>query len=88
MPLVLTLKKGDDFFVGDRRFLLTSITRDDVVLDVSGYGEVTVGANWDDAVEGIHLAVNKIGSRELSTAKLAIDAPGHKILRGKLYREL
>lgn len=87
MPLILTLKRGEDFFVGDRRVVLSTITPTGVVLEMDGAGEVPVGLDWLCAGVGIHFAVGKIGLGGLRTAKIKVDAPDFRVLRGKLYRD-
>lgn len=86
MPLMLAIKKGEDFFVGNRRFVLSTITPNEVVFGMDG-DEVTVGVDWMSPCDGVKLAIAKIGQGGLRSAKVAVDAPDFRVLRGKLYRD-
>lgn len=85
MTLLVTIKKGEDFFVDDRRFVLSVITPQELIV-LSDDRAFIVGRDWEDVGGGVKLAVDRIGTVELRTAKVAITAPGKKVLRGKLYK--
>lgn len=85
MPLTITLKKNEDFYVGDQQVVLQTITPNELIF-MSGTSEFIVGVGEHFDVHGARVAPRKIG-QELSYAKVSIEAPEYKVLRGKLYRE-
>lgn len=84
MPLTLTFKKGEDFYVGDRHYILSAITPNEVVFETPNW-DFVVGFEGAEVAKGIHIIPKKI-SGGLLTAKISINAPDYRILRGKLYR--
>jgi len=89
MPLVFSMKPGQDFYVGDDRVVVGTIygkTRFDVVVEKTGH---THSISEEEAVEIITDVFVSSGPRPVAgIAKVAIDAPQEVlILRGDRYRE-
>jgi len=89
MPLVMSLKPGEDFFVGDERVIVGSIqgkTRFEVVVERTG---VKYRISEEEAVELMPEVYVSSGPRPTAgVAKVAIEAPKEiTILRGERYRE-
>lgn len=90
MPLVLALRKGHDFFVGDHRVVVSDIkSAYEAVLRFEDGSLVTVNdTNQAEIHPGVKVMVGTPKNQnQRSIIKLLLDGPGQRILRGDLYRE-
>lgn len=90
MALVISVKKGGDFFVGDDRFVLTEIINPKEVLLCKENGDVVhvTGQLWSELLPGVKVQAGTPGNfSSRKVVRLAIDAPGVFISRGELYRK-
>lgn len=92
MSVTITVKLGDDFFIGDHRYILQEITQtkggytaEIVGDDLWGY---TVSIDeWVDILKGVQFKLSTKRPSHFSEAKIMIEAPAYKVLRGVLYRQ-
>ena len=89
MPLVLSLKAGQDFFIGVDRIVVGTVhgkSSFDLLVERTG---AVHAITEDEAVEVLQDVYVSSGPRPLAgIAKVAIDAPqAITILRGDKYRE-
>jgi sRNA-binding carbon storage regulator CsrA len=86
MALVLTIKKGDDFYIGDDRFVVSEVLSD-VAFKIQGLGKEYLITD-EKAVEvapGVMVSAGIHSMRAM--AKVAINAPRRiPIYRGDVYR--
>lgn len=89
MALVLSVRGGDDFFIGDRQFVVTTITAHHVhfgIMDcLTGKEYVITDARSEEVLDDVFLAAGK--RQQMSFARAIIAAPDDVlILRGDNYR--
>ena len=90
MPLILSMKEGEDFYVGDIRVVVKTIyDQDHFLIGVEEVSYVEYDVLDDKAVEILPDVMVSAGNRAHSgVARVAISAPlDHTILRGRKYRE-
>jgi hypothetical protein len=88
MPLVLSLRSGQDFYVGDERFVVGAIRGSanfDVIADRSGRRHEITDARSTEIMNDVFVSA---GDRpQTGLARVAIEAPQDiLILRGEKYR--
>lgn len=88
MALVLTLKKGEDIYIGDERFVLTARDAEGrFVLHHDTMGDLFFEVDVEvEILPGVHIAGSS--TIEDSGTRVTIDAPRRiPILLGRRYRE-
>lgn len=88
MALILTLRKGHDFYVDGRRVVVGKIfsaTNFTVRNDQGGVFNIT-DSTWTEVLPGVRVQAAIPRGQSMSIARVAIEAPGRKILRGEAFR--
>lgn len=88
MPLVLSLRKGHDFYVGTHRVVISKIqsaTSFQVRVDDGGGQQITDG-EFTEILPGVSLQAGVPRNQNSRVVRPIILAPGIKILRGEVYR--
>ena len=88
MPLVLSMKSGQDFYVGDQQVVIEKVRRDytfDIIVTETGKRHTVTET---EAVEVLDDVFVSAGDRPMAgLARVAIEAPPDVlILRGERYR--
>jgi hypothetical protein len=88
MPLVLSLRKGDDFYVGNEQFVIDEIHSDTMFRvrhERTGKLFEVAGSNMTRIMNDVFLSA---GERpQAAVARVAIKAPANiTVLRGEKYR--
>lgn len=84
MPLVLAMKKGQDFYVGATRIVVTGITKRGFTAKI-GETPHKITTYWREVFDGVHLSASIRHSGCGEVVRVMIDAPGLKIVRGALH---
>lgn len=88
MALVLTMRKGHDFFVEGQRVVVSSV-RSALDFDVKNpHGQVYSidEFKWANVLPGVKLRAAIPRDQSGMLVRVSIDAPGKKIVRGNLFR--
>lgn len=89
MALVISLRQGDDLYVGDRRLVVNhihspyrfNVRRED------GHVFTLNTEDWDEVFQDVFVQAGiPRKSPNIRNVALVIDAPGEVVLRGGLYR--
>lgn len=88
MSLILTLRKGHDFYVEDERVVVSSINSGvEFVLKLPDGSLVTIDdEHKTNIMPGVVVNAAIPKNQSQTIIRIAIDAPNKKILRGELYR--
>lgn len=89
MALTLTLREGHDFFVGDRRFVISEVMTplNFVVSDEDERRFMLDPDDWADVGPNVRLSSGIPRKQDGKIVRVMIEAPGRKVLRGDLYRD-
>lgn len=87
MSLILTLRRGFDFYSGDDRIVVSKIhssTQFDLRTEL---GVTTVTEHdWVEILPGVTVRAGIPAHQGTRIIKVQIEAPGKRLLRGELYR--
>lgn len=88
MPLTLSMKTEEDFFVGDTRVILSHKTDHTTGIFYTPSGSVEVGQQqWVTILPGVTLRTSP--ARYMgSNLRVEIEAPNYRVLRGSIYRKM
>lgn len=87
MALALTLREGHDFYIGDRRFVVSDVSTPlDFVVSSMGESFRLDSEEWLSVGDGVDLAYGIPRKQDGKVVRLMVRAPGLKVLRGELYR--
>lgn len=88
MALILSLKEGDDFYVGDDQLIVSSVSNNGTctIHRGQGVGGYTIGTDWKAVAQGVRLSATLASKDLVGSIRVRIDAPGKPIVRGPSYR--
>jgi hypothetical protein len=87
LSLILTLRRGHDFYVEDSRVVVSNILSSvSFNLRLDDGTIVRVGdQKWEALLPGVLVQAGIPRGQNNNVIRIAIDAPGKRILRGELY---
>jgi hypothetical protein len=86
MPLTLTLREGDDVYVGTRQVFMRQVVNTKETTIQADTGWFTIDAEkWMELFPGCKVRGAPLRNKP-HTSRLQFDAPEFKILRGTSYR--
>lgn len=87
MPLVITAKEGDDFYVEDVRYVVIDVrSATDFMIRRPDASLVWVSDEWIELDAGVWVSYGLSKRTEGRIVRIMLNAPGKCILRGELYR--
>ena len=89
MALILTLRKGHDFYVAGRRVVVSKIFSATNFTLKNDEGKVfnVSDTRWEEVLPGVRIQAGIPRDQSTAFVRVSIEAPGKKVLRGEAYRE-
>lgn len=86
---MLSLRKGHDFFVENTRVVVSSVLSGvEFVLKLPNGELMTINdTDWTEILPGVLVQSAIPKNQSGSVIRIALNAPGKKVLRGELYRK-